>query len=161
MILTVQLLCRGAGRVAGAGQGEEEGQASALDAALCGAVAGAVAAAVTTPLDVAKTRLMLGQVTDTPSLCSAPHLSPASQPVYLTPPSPPHPDYCACGCSQDRQGLEYRGVLDTLRRIHSEGGTRLLFAGIGPRVTWISIGGFVFFGAYDYSCRCLSSIFIS
>ena len=32
------------------------------EAALCGAVAGGIAAAVTTPLDVVKTRLMLGNV---------------------------------------------------------------------------------------------------
>lgn len=25
----------------------------------------------------------------------------------------------------------------------------IFFSGVGPRVTWISIGGFVFFGAYE------------
>ena len=30
-----------------------------------------------------------------------------------------------------------------------------LFAGIVPRVTWISIGGFIFFGAYEKSKEIL------
>jgi hypothetical protein len=28
-------------------------------------------------------------------------------------------------------------------------GVKTLFSGVGPRVTWISIGGFVFFGVYE------------
>lgn len=36
-----------------------------------------------------------------------------------------------------------------LRKIHREEGMGRLFAGLAPRVFWISIGGFVFFGSYE------------
>jgi len=35
------------------------------------------------------------------------------------------------------------------------GAARLIFAGVQPRVAWIGIGGFVFFGAYEQSKRVL------
>uniref|UniRef100_A0A8C4AJS1 Mitochondrial S-adenosylmethionine carrier protein n=1 Tax=Denticeps clupeoides TaxID=299321 RepID=A0A8C4AJS1_9TELE len=69
-------------------------------AALCGAFAGAVAAFVTTPLDVAKTRIMLAK--------GAPH------------------SHQLCTCVHPR-----------------------LFAGSVPRITFISVGGFIFLGAYE------------
>jgi hypothetical protein len=37
------------------------------------------------------------------------------------------------------------------------GAIRLLFTGVMPRVTWIGIGGFVFFGAYEKSKQTLLS----
>ena len=43
------------------------------------------------------------------------------------------------------------GVVATLRSIAKEG---KLFAGVVPRVMWISIGGFIFFGAYEKT-KCL------
>jgi solute carrier family 25 S-adenosylmethionine transporter 26 len=36
-----------------------------------------------------------------------------------------------------------------LRKIHREDGVGRLFSGLAPRVFWISIGGFVFFGSYE------------
>jgi solute carrier family 25 S-adenosylmethionine transporter 26 len=33
--------------------------------------------------------------------------------------------------------------------IYRKEGVRAFFRGIGPRVTWISIGGFIFLGAYE------------
>mmetsp|Transcript_6296 Transcript_6296/g.24533 ORF Transcript_6296/g.24533 Transcript_6296/m.24533 type:complete len:290 (-) Transcript_6296:118-987(-) len=87
--------------------------------ALCGSAAGAVAAAVTTPLDVVKTRLMLGA---------------------------------------DRDGKAYSGLLDTFRRVYAEGGVPAIFSGVQPRVMWISIGGFFFFGAYEGTKRALLSM---
>jgi len=42
-----------------------------------------------------------------------------------------------------------RGTLKSLQTIVAEDGAMALFAGIGPRVGWITIGGFVFFGAYE------------
>lgn len=84
--------------------------ASPLQAAACGSVAGGIAAALTTPLDVVKTRLMLGS---------------------------------------DKGGVPYRGAKDVVARLVNEEGGRIFLSGIQPRVMWISIGGFVFFGAYE------------
>jgi solute carrier family 25 S-adenosylmethionine transporter 26 len=54
--------------------------------------------------------------------------------------------------TQDQAGVKYTGLVSTLRRVHAEGGGRIgaLFAGLQPRVMWISIGGFVFFGTYEF-----------
>jgi len=43
----------------------------------------------------------------------------------------------------------YTGTLQTLSIIKSEEGMAGLFKGLAPRVTWITIGGFIFFGAYE------------
>merc|ERR1712107_521003 len=79
--------------------------------ALCGSISGGFAAAVTTPLDVAKTRMMLGQ-------------------------------------SQS-------GLLGTLSGVYAEGGIPSIFSGLAPRTFWISLGGFVFFGAYEKALQLL------
>jgi len=89
--------------------------AQSHESAICGSISGGIAAAVTTPLDVIKTRLMLGA---------------------------------------DAKGVPYKNAFDTFVRVVAEGetaqgSTRVLFSGVGPRVMWISIGGFVFFGAYE------------
>lgn len=84
-----------------------------LQAAACGSFGGAIAAAATTPLDVVKTRLMLGA---------------------------------------DKDGKLYGGVFDVVKRTAAERPDRkwvIFFSGVQPRVMWISIGGFVFFGAYE------------
>ncbi|KRX20371.1 S-adenosylmethionine mitochondrial carrier protein [Trichinella nelsoni] len=80
------------------------------ECAACGSVAGATAAGITTPLDVAKTRIMLS--------------------VKL--------------------GRSNYSVISTLMDIWENKGIRGLFAGCVPRVVWLSIGGFVFFGAYEF-----------
>eukprot|EP00425_Heterocapsa_triquetra_P021851 CAMPEP_0195155428 /NCGR_PEP_ID=MMETSP0448-20130528/184155_1 /TAXON_ID=66468 /ORGANISM="Heterocapsa triquestra, Strain CCMP 448" /LENGTH=277 /DNA_ID=CAMNT_0040194215 /DNA_START=67 /DNA_END=900 /DNA_ORIENTATION=+ len=89
-----------------------------VQGAACGSVAGAIAGAVTTPLDVAKTRIML------------------EKPV-------------------DGQPKKYAGTVQTLKSITKEEGVSALFKGIAPRVTWITIGGFIFFGAYEQSTQLL------
>ncbi|XP_053985840.1 S-adenosylmethionine mitochondrial carrier protein-like isoform X1 [Hylaeus volcanicus] len=40
-------------------------------------------------------------------------------------------------------------ILYVLQDVCKEKGLRGLFAGIGPRVTWITLGGFIFFGTYE------------
>ncbi|KAG7273159.1 hypothetical protein CRUP_019326, partial [Coryphaenoides rupestris] len=94
-------------RRAGLSLGLQQGSSSSLARQLCD---GAVAAFVTTPLDVAKTRIMLakaGTVT-------------ASGNIPLV-------------------------LLDVWKSRGLSG----LFAGSIPRVTFISIGGFIFLGAYE------------
>ena len=105
--------------------GEYQGyRTSPLQAATCGSISGGIAAGLTTPLDVIKTRLMLGS---------------------------------------DRLGVPYHGAKDVIQRLMKEesGNGRtssIFFRGIQPRVMWISIGGFVFFGAYESFRSCLVAI---
>jgi len=89
-----------------------------VEGAACGSVAGAVAAAATTPLDVAKTRIML------------------ENPV-------------------DGEARRFTGAVQTLKIINAEEGAAALFKGLTPRVTWITIGGFIFFGAYESAQKVL------
>ena len=78
-----------------------------------------MAAALTTPLDVAKTRIMLAKA----------------------------------GSEEARAG-----ILGIWRTVAQEYGVRGLFAGVTPRVTWISIGGAVFFGVYEKSKSLLDNL---
>ena len=76
---------------------------------------------------------------------------------------------------KDKHGVAYNGMVDTIRRISLEANdvrtssstttstplqrqVRVFFAGLGPRVMWISIGGFIFFGAYEQSARLLQHL---
>nr|XP_014347511.1 PREDICTED: S-adenosylmethionine mitochondrial carrier protein isoform X3 [Latimeria chalumnae] len=83
--------------------------------AVCGGLAGGFAAAVTTPLDVAKTQIMLAKAGST----------------------------TAGG-----------NVLVVLHKVWKAHGFSGLFAGVVPRIVWISLGGFIFLGAYD-KCRSI------
>ncbi|KZT60662.1 mitochondrial carrier [Calocera cornea HHB12733] len=83
------------------------------EAALCGSLAGGVAAALTTPLDVAKTRVML-ELRTAASATARP------------------------------------SIYARLLQIQSTEGTRALFAGVLPRTLWISAGGAVFLGVYEW-----------
>nr|XP_020140948.1 S-adenosylmethionine mitochondrial carrier protein [Microcebus murinus] len=84
--------------------------AESWQSAVCGALAGGFAAAVTTPLDVAKTRIMLAKAG-----------------------------------SSSASG----NVLSALHGVWRSQGLTGLFAGVVPRVAAISLGGFIFLGAYD------------
>lgn len=46
-----------------------------------------------------------------------------------------------------------------LGKVYRTEGLRVLFSGIVPRVTWISIGGAIFFGTYEKAKRELASRF--
>ncbi|XP_047388051.1 S-adenosylmethionine mitochondrial carrier protein isoform X4 [Sciurus carolinensis] len=87
--------------------------------AVCGAFAGGFAAAVTTPLDVAKTRIMLAKAG-----------------------------------SSTASG----NVLSALHGVWRSQGLAGLFAGIFPRMASISLGGFIFLGAYDHARALLSEV---
>lgn len=93
---------------------------NAVQGALCGSLAGAVAGGVTTPLDVAKTRIML----EVPA---------------------------------EGQAKRYTGTVTTLQTIAAEEGALALYKGVTPRVMWITIGGFIFFGAYEKTQELLWS----
>jgi len=86
---------------------------------VCGSVSGGIAAAFTTPLDVLKTRIMLGV---------------------------------------DQHGKAYTGIVDVFNKTKKQQGYGAFFSGIQPRVMWISIGGFVFLGAYEYSKNVLRPV---
>jgi solute carrier family 25 S-adenosylmethionine transporter 26 len=92
---------------------------SPLQAAACGSITGGFAAGLTTPLDVLKTRLMLGK---------------------------------------DKHGKVYKNAVDVLKRIVAEEGLPTLMSGVQPRVFWISLGGFVFFGAYETSRKIVGPV---
>jgi len=93
-------------------------ETSAAQGATCGSMAGAISSALTTPLDVAKTRIMLEEVVP-------------------------------------GQAKKYTGTVGTISTILKNEGALALFKGIVPRVTWITIGGFIFFGAYEKSTELL------
>uniref|UniRef100_A0A8C1UKM2 Mitochondrial S-adenosylmethionine carrier protein n=1 Tax=Cyprinus carpio TaxID=7962 RepID=A0A8C1UKM2_CYPCA len=92
------------------------GRLDSWQAAVCGALAGGVAAFVTTPLDVAKTWIMLAKTgTSTAS----------------------------------------GNIPTVLYEVWRSRGIPGLFAGSIPRVTFISMGGFIFLGAYEKVRRML------
>lgn len=105
------------------------GEISSWQAALCGSVAGGLTAVLTTPLDVIKTRIILAQRRGT-GVVGADDAA-----RWLAPSS----------ASPGR----------ALGRLWREGGMARLFAGVGPRTVWISLGGFIFFGAYEKAKRIL------
>lgn len=49
-------------------------------------------------------------------------------------------------------------AIDGLKQLYKEGGLRTLFAGVQPRVMWIGIGGFIFFGAFEKSKTLLHQV---
>ncbi|XP_023569111.1 S-adenosylmethionine mitochondrial carrier protein isoform X3 [Octodon degus] len=87
--------------------------------AVCGAFAGGFAAVITTPLDVAKTRIMLAKA-----------------------------------------GSSTAGgkVLSALQGVWRSQGPTGLFAGVLPRAASISLGGFIFLGAYEQAHSMLSRV---
>jgi len=92
---------------------------TASQSALCGALSGGISAGITTPLDVAKTRIML---------------------------------------AKKGSKLAEGSILIALRHVYVQNGIKGLFAGLGPRVTWISIGGSIFLGVYEKVRIVISSI---
>ena len=110
------------------------GQIPGSEVALAGSTAGAIAAALTTPLDVAKTRIMLYREGKPPVVPSS--ASSSSAPVTLGP------------------GVN-RKILPTLRHILANEGPGALFSGIVPRTLWIGLGGAVFLGTFELGLSML------
>lgn len=59
--------------------------------------------------------------------------------------------------SQKSELAQYRTPWEAMKVLWREGGMKKLFAGVGPRMLWISLGGFVFFGAYEKTKKILMS----
>ena len=60
---------------------------------------------------------------------------------------------------KDVHGKQYTGIVDVFKRVVKEEGGKTLFSGLAPRVMWITIGGFVYFGAYEEVRRLLLPVF--
>lgn len=91
-------------------------------AAVCGAISGGIAGGLTTPLDVAKTRIILAERTS--------HLAAGS--LYAA-----------------------------LKIVWHEKGLPGLFSGVTPRVVSLSVGGFIFLGAYEQTKQLIYHFFSS
>lgn len=52
-------------------------------------------------------------------------------------------------------GTRNKSVTKLVRSIYKEKGVKGLFAGFVPRVMWITLGGAIFFGFYDFTTRLL------
>lgn len=59
--------------------------------------------------------------------------------------------------SADLPTAQRRGILATFRQLQSEG-MRKMFAGAVPRTMWISLGGAVWFGAFEEYRRLLNRL---
>ncbi|RZC41889.1 S-adenosylmethionine mitochondrial carrier protein -like protein, partial [Asbolus verrucosus] len=53
--------------------------------------------------------------------------------------------------TEDKKVANTLKVRTVLKQVHKELGIRGLFAGFVPRVLWITLGGYIFFGMYDLS----------
>ena len=58
----------------------------------------------------------------------------------------------------DANNIAYKGFGDCVKRIYIEGGSTAFFKGIVPRTSWIFVGGFFFFGAYEKTKQLTSRI---
>lgn len=59
--------------------------------------------------------------------------------------------------SCNEQGKDAKlGMVSTLKTIAKNEGASALLKGLTPRVMWISIGGAVFFGAYEQAKQIIS-----
>lgn len=115
-------------------------EATAVESALWGCVSGAVAGGLTTPLDVVKTRMMLAGRGGS----SAGEVSRGT---------------ATMGMQGKGKAEETRiGIGKMTRRIWREEGSRAFFKGFVPRTLWISVGGAVFLGSYQWCWNLLGGV---
>ncbi len=71
---------------------------------------------------------------------------------------------CPLDVLKTRLMLEQKNKDATMRSMFKEivtesnGDPRAFFKGVGPRTGWISVGGFIFFGAYETAKGMLRSV---
>lgn len=119
-------------------KGRHEGLVTATESAVFGSMAGAVAAGLTTPLDVLKTRIMLARrETKASPTGSASSTSTTTTTTTTT--------------------TTRAGPLKVMQDILKTEGPSGLFRGVVPRIGWISTGGAIFLGTYQYVWNMLAS----
>ena len=57
--------------------------------------------------------------------------------------------------SQDPKTTAYPSILSRAKSIYVNEGMHALFAGVVPRTLWISAGGAVFLGVYEYALEAI------
>ncbi|CAN8066609.1 unnamed protein product [Agarophyton chilense] len=62
--------------------------------------------------------------------------------------------------TQNVAAPKYEGIVHGISTIAREEGPKALMAGVVPRVMWISIGGAVFFGAYEAAKKILQPVIV-
>lgn len=147
--------------------GRARGMVTAGESALFGSVAGAIAAGLTTPLDVLKTRIMLerregsgpdlarsGAPLGTERSAAAAATTVTTPTTTTTPGSPGSPQ----AQNQHYHHLQQRarkGALAIIKQIHADRGLGGFFRGFIPRIGWISTGGAIFLGTYQWAWNTL------
>ena len=60
--------------------------------------------------------------------------------------------------SRKEELKQYQSPWQAMSKLWREGGVKKLFSGVTPRVLWISLGGFIFFGAYEKAKKLLQRV---
>ncbi|XP_062441410.1 mitochondrial S-adenosylmethionine carrier protein isoform X2 [Rhea pennata] len=129
--------------------------------AVCGAFAGGFAAAVTTPLDVAKTRIMLakaGSTNASGNVLTALSGIWRTQGLSGTHAFDLHPWHAQHPVAESTTVLPEDVCItrsETSEKASMGATCPCLFAGVVPRMTAISLGGFIFLGTYEKTRQLL------
>lgn len=62
--------------------------------------------------------------------------------------------------TQSLSNPKYLGIIHGIRTIASEEGSAALMSGVVPRVMWISLGGAIFFGAFEAAKKAVTPVIV-